>query len=195
MQQTKKEFYEQNAEAAMLRNVCLDALEAADIIRKSGGHDPEAIKNLIDANAELDLYGITPDMHTLDSEDPNYDRKYEELTTDPLLTAQWLAGQVRLRGQDLPLDYLDRADTLLSHRDASGSHEAMPFNTNNLNRRNRKLALGAAMLGGIAAQLDPELGPIDLNAASADVEPVSQTPTQQNASSFRSHISGLIDTK
>lgn len=90
-----RDFFEQSPRAARVRNVCVLGLNAARIALQTEGRDSLSQTMLKKADAALDRLGITPAMHTVPSDDPDRDTKLDLIESDPTLSAEWVAGQLR----------------------------------------------------------------------------------------------------
>lgn len=91
-----KEFFESMPRSTLIRNLCIEALSAAQSMISSDGQDKQAEAELVEANRHLAELGVVPNMHTITATDPEIvTREQAKLKADPILASEWVAGQVR----------------------------------------------------------------------------------------------------
>lgn len=90
-----KAFFETNPRSALLRNICLGALDASRKAISTEGEDELAFTELLEANRQLAELGIEPGMHNIPSDDPDSAAKQSRMVSDPVIASEWLSGQMR----------------------------------------------------------------------------------------------------
>jgi hypothetical protein len=156
-----KKFFESDPRAALVRNITLEALNAARGVFNSGGQDRLAQDELIEANSRLTEIGITPNMHTIDRSDPStVARQKAELMANPVQASEWLAGQVRdLVIQTGALSTAGGLEAKLSeHDELSGEVPGAAL----LRGDRLSIARDIGMVGILSSMVDYDAGPSDL---------------------------------
>jgi len=158
-----REFFERDPRSAQLRNICLVALDASDMILQDPDQRDVAFGALLDANRDLQDLGIAPNMHTIESGDPGGDVKRERMANDPVMAAEWLAGQVR--------DALERSSGFTDGNGAAfAEHDQLEGAGGNMGLvkldevgpKSRAFMANIAFVGAVRGFLDYEAGPSDL---------------------------------
>jgi len=90
-----RDFFEQDRKAATIRNICMRAIDASMMVLMSEGRDQPAVAALEAVDMELHGMEITAGMHAVLRDDPDYTVKLQEIISSPLMTAEWIAGQIR----------------------------------------------------------------------------------------------------
>ena len=94
MELPTRAFYEQDRRAALLRNLCLAAVDAAVDLIRSEQDRPDNLATLFWTNRMLGSLGVAPDMHMIEYDDPDRPAKEQHMATNPIVAAEFLGGQV-----------------------------------------------------------------------------------------------------
>ena len=116
-----KEYFEQDGRSAELRDIVIGITDDLSAISRSEGRDADALGSLMDRNARLAEMGIEPEMHKVSRDDPDAQNKKDRLMSDPVTTAEWIAGQARAVIEFAGLDQEGTADLAAEHDISEGN--------------------------------------------------------------------------
>jgi len=92
------EFYNGHPRSKQIRAICLEALEVAQHVLDH--RDTSELGRLLDCNRQLTQLKVIPLMHTIEDGDPETDIKKLQLACDPVLAAEYVAGQIQFLLQE-----------------------------------------------------------------------------------------------
>ncbi len=102
-----RKFFESTPRSALLRNTCLDSLDAYEAVLNG---NETGIGALLDSSRRLRELGIVARMHTITAQGREFQEHQRRLTSDPVMAVEWVSGQL--------LNFLDKADSLAPPNEA-----------------------------------------------------------------------------
>jgi hypothetical protein len=159
-----KSFFEQDPRSTVLRNICLEAINQGRAVIASDGEDTEAIDGLFTLNSQLHEMGIEPEMHVIDRDDPDAEKKKAAMAQDPVSAMEWAAGQVRVALIEVGTGSLSEAE-LSEHTEQAAdvsSHAVSTYTPNTVSRNTKDFLVSLKMVGALKSFIDYDAGPTEI---------------------------------
>jgi hypothetical protein len=157
-----KEYLEQAPRAALLRNLCILAIDAAEAKLTGEYDDGSVVGAILDINARLFALGIESDMHVIEDDDLAKEQKRLAFMLDPVLAAEYAAGQVRRVIEGVMVAKSVSLADLGEHDELQGEGLLPLIQVQSASPRTRAFAVDFAAVGALGCFVDYAAGPSEL---------------------------------